>query len=179
MARRPRRTFAAEFEAEVVLDLLAGQTTPAEVGRKHQLSPSPVALWKAALVERRPTVSQADDRHAADADRIAERERLVGQQALELSALKKVSPWAGGTPPTGGRSCPRCPGGTPSAGCVACSTAPERHGTADPQRLARGKKSGGRRSFDGPGGGPPTGTDGSPRCAAATGGRCAASGCGG
>lgn len=104
MPRRPRRTFTAEFKAKVVLDLLAGHTTPAEVCRKHQLSPSLLALWKAALVERLPTVFQADDRHAADADRIAELERLVGQQALELAALKKVSTWAGGTPPTGGRS---------------------------------------------------------------------------
>ena len=103
MPRRPRRTFTAEFKAKVVLDRLAGHTTPAEVCRKHQLSPSLVAFWKAALLERLPTVFQADARHSADADRIAELERLVGQQALELSALKKVSTWAGGTPPTGGR----------------------------------------------------------------------------
>ena len=44
MARRPRRTFTAEFKAKVVLNLLAGTTTPAEVCRKHQLSPSLVAL---------------------------------------------------------------------------------------------------------------------------------------
>jgi transposase len=104
MARRHRRTFTAEFQAKVILDLLAGNTTPAEVCRKHQLSPSLVALWKAALLERLPAVFQADDRHSADADRIAELERLVGQQALELSALKKVSTWAGGMPPTAGRS---------------------------------------------------------------------------
>src|SRR5262245_48800635 len=104
MPRRPRRTFTAEFKAKVVLDLLAGHTTPAAVCRKHQLTPSLVALWKAALLERLPTVFQADDRQSADADRIAELERLVGQQALELSALKKASTWAGGTPPAGGRS---------------------------------------------------------------------------
>lgn len=104
MPRRPRRTFTAEFKAKVVLDLLAGHTTPAEVCRKHQLSPSLLALWKAALLERLPAVFQADDRHSADADRIAELERLVGQQALELAALKKASAWPGGTPPAGGRS---------------------------------------------------------------------------
>jgi transposase len=104
MPRRSRRTFTAEFKAKVVLDLLAGTTTQAEVCRKHQLSPSLVGLWKAALLERLPTVFQADARHSADADRIAELERLVGQQALELSALKKASAWPGGTPPAGGRS---------------------------------------------------------------------------
>ena len=88
----------------MVLGLLAGNTTQAEVCRKHQLSPTLVALWKATLLERLPTVFQADDHRVAEADRVAELERLVGQQALELSALKKVSTWAGGMPPTGGRS---------------------------------------------------------------------------
>ena len=104
MARRPRRTFTAEFKAKVVLDLLAGNTTQAEVCRKHQLSPTLLALWKATLLDRLPTVFQADGRRAAEADRIAELERLVGQRALELSALKKVSTWASGMPPTAGRS---------------------------------------------------------------------------
>jgi len=97
MARRPRRTFTAAFKATVVLDLVAGNTTPAEVCRKHQLSPTLVAVWKATLLERLPTVFQADDRRAAEADR-------VGRQALELSVPKKVPPRAGGMPPTGGRS---------------------------------------------------------------------------
>jgi len=44
MPRRARRTFTAEFKAKVILDLLAGHTTPAGVCRKHQLSPSLVAL---------------------------------------------------------------------------------------------------------------------------------------
>jgi len=104
MARRSRRTFTAAFKATVVLDLVAGNTTPAEGCRKHQLSPTLVAVWKATLLERLPTVFQADDRRAAEADRVAELERRVGRQALELSAPKKVSPRAGGMPPTGGRS---------------------------------------------------------------------------
>jgi transposase-like protein len=89
MARRSRRTFTAEFKAKVVLDLLAGNTTQAEVCRKHQLSPTLLTLWKTTLLERLPTVFQADERRAAEADSIAELERLVGQQAVELSAPKK------------------------------------------------------------------------------------------
>ena len=104
MSRRPRRTFTPEFKAKVVLDVLTGTTSQAEVCRKHQISPSLLALWKATLLERLPVVFQADEEHSAEAARVAELERLVGQQALELSALKKVSTWAGGTPPTGGRS---------------------------------------------------------------------------
>ena len=62
MPRRPRRTFTAEFKAKVVIDLLAGNTTQAAVCRKHQLSPTLVALWKATLLDRlrpssRPTTA--------------------------------------------------------------------------------------------------------------------------
>lgn len=104
MARRARRTFTPEFKAKVVLDVLTGSTTLAEVCRKHQISPSLLALWKATFLERLPAVFRADEQQSAEAARVADLERLVGQQALELAALKKASTWPGGTTPGGGRS---------------------------------------------------------------------------
>src|SRR5215813_8947432 len=104
MARRSRRTFTPEFKAKVVLDVLTGSASQAEVCRKHQVSPSLFALWKATLLERLPVVFQADEHRSAAAARVADLERLVGQQALELAALKKASTWLGGAPPNGGRS---------------------------------------------------------------------------
>ena len=50
MARRARRTFTPEFEATVVLHVLTGSATQAEVCRKHRISPSLFALWKATLL---------------------------------------------------------------------------------------------------------------------------------
>jgi transposase-like protein len=78
MARRSRRTFTPEFKAKVVLDVLIGSASQAGVCRKHQISPSLFALWKATL--------------------------LVGQQALELAALKKASTWLAGATTSGGES---------------------------------------------------------------------------
>ena len=54
MARRARRTFTPEFKAKVVLDVLTGTASQAEVCRKHQISPSLFAFWKATLLERLP-----------------------------------------------------------------------------------------------------------------------------
>src|SRR5262245_11480543 len=88
MARRSRRAFTPQFKAEVALDVLTGSATQTAVCRKHQIGPSLVALWKATLLERFPVVFQADDQHTAEAARVAELERLVGQQALELAARK-------------------------------------------------------------------------------------------
>ena len=104
MARRARRTFTPEFKAKIVLDVLTGAASPAEVCRKHQLSPTLFGLWKATLLERLSVVFRADEARSAEAARIADLERLVGQQALELAALKKASTWPGGATTNGGRS---------------------------------------------------------------------------
>ena len=103
MARRTRRTFTPEFKAKVVLDVLTGTASQAEVCRKHQISPSLLALWKSTFLQRLPILFQADEQQSSDAARVADLERLVGQQALELAALKKVSTWPGGATPNGGR----------------------------------------------------------------------------
>ena len=104
MARRARRTFTPEFKAKAVLDVLTGSASPAEVCRKHQISPTLFGLWKATLLDRLSSVFQSDDERSREAARIAELERLVGQQALELAALKKASTWLGGATTNGGMS---------------------------------------------------------------------------
>ena len=104
MARRTRRTFTPEFKAKVVLDVLTGAATRAAVCRKHQISPTLFGLWKATLLDRLSSVSQADGARSAEASRIADLERLVGQQALERAALKKASAWLGGATTNGGMS---------------------------------------------------------------------------
>jgi transposase len=102
MARRARRSFTPEFKAKIVLDVLTGAATPAEVCRKHQLSPNLFALWKATVLGRLASVFESDEERSAEAARIADLERLVGQQALELAALKKASTWLGGATTNGG-----------------------------------------------------------------------------
>ena len=104
MTRRTRRTFTPEFKAKVVLDVLTGTAAQAAVCRQHQISPSLFALWKATFLERLPAIFQADEQRSTEAARVAELERLVGQQALELAVLKKASTWPGGTTSNGGRA---------------------------------------------------------------------------
>jgi transposase-like protein len=49
MPRRARRTFTPEFKAEVVLALLRGEQSHAELCRQHLLSRNLLALWKQTL----------------------------------------------------------------------------------------------------------------------------------
>ena len=88
---RPRRSFPAEFKAQIVLQLLSGEASQAELCRKHGIKPNLIANWKAAVLERLHTVFEGDGLHDADRLRIAELEQLVGRQTYELEILKKAS----------------------------------------------------------------------------------------
>lgn len=101
---RPRRTFTAEFKSRVVLELLSGTASQAEICRRHDVKPPLLASWKSAVLERLPSVFGAEAAATQDQTRIAELEQLVGQQALELAILKKASRLLNGRPHTSGRS---------------------------------------------------------------------------
>ena len=104
MPRRARRSFPAEFKTQVVLDLITGRRTQAELCREHQLSPSLLALWKDTALERLPQLFREAEQRDPQQVRIAELEQLVGRQALELELLKKASRLLPGSPDRNGRS---------------------------------------------------------------------------
>jgi transposase-like protein len=104
MAKRTRRSFTAQFKAEVVLAVLTGAQSQAELCRTHGLKPELVALWKKTFLDRLPSVfggSPSDDREAA---RVAALERLVGRLTLELDVAKKASALLPSVLSNGGRS---------------------------------------------------------------------------
>ena len=101
---RIRRSFTPEFKAQVVLELLAGDASPAELARRHQVQPQLMAHWKAAVLERLPALFGGDETTRQHDARIQELEQLVGRQALELEILKKASQRLTGRRPTAGRS---------------------------------------------------------------------------
>jgi transposase-like protein len=88
----------------VVLELLSGAASPAELCRKYEVNANLLANWKAAVVERLPSVFGVDSAAGPDPTRIAELEQLVGQQALELTILKKASRLLNGPSHRNGRS---------------------------------------------------------------------------
>jgi transposase len=67
-----RRIFTAEFKTQVVLDLLSGAHSPAELCRRHQLTPQVLARWKSEFLERAPLVFEQDQKRSAEQERIAE-----------------------------------------------------------------------------------------------------------
>jgi transposase-like protein len=101
---RPRRSFPSDFKAELVLELLSGAASQAELCRKHNLKPQLLGLWKATALERLHTLFQEDPQVNHDQLRIAELEQLVGRQAYELEILKKASRMLPGLGSSNGRS---------------------------------------------------------------------------
>jgi transposase len=101
---RSRRSFGAEFKAQLVLEVLSGSVSQAELCRKHNLKPQLIAHWKAIFLQRLPLLFEADGQNDQDQARIAELEQLVGRQAYELEILKKASRLLTGPATRNGRS---------------------------------------------------------------------------
>ena len=88
---RKRRRFTPEFKAQVVLEVLSGVQSPAEVCRRHALSPNLLTTWKATVLERAHILFQGDERRDEDQARIAELEQLLGRATRQIEILKKAS----------------------------------------------------------------------------------------
>ena len=89
-----RRRFTPAFKAEVVLEALGGESSQAELCRRHNLSDEQLSKWKRQLLENAVTLFEpADNPSNASAERIAQLEQLVGRLTLALDIEKKASTW--------------------------------------------------------------------------------------
>jgi hypothetical protein len=70
--------------------VISGAKSAAEICRQYQLKPQLVSEWKATFVANVANAFQADVQLREAQSRIAELERLVGRQALELEVAKKA-----------------------------------------------------------------------------------------
>lgn len=87
-----RRKFTAKFKAEVVLELLSGAKSSAELCREHQIAASVLADWKTIFLSRAAWLFENPEQHdSQQVGRIAELERLVGRLTLENDLLKKAT----------------------------------------------------------------------------------------
>ena len=84
---RNQRTFSQEFERQVVEELLSGESHPAQLCRRHNISSSLPYHWKRQYSRGR--YNNEPTAEAALKDRIEKLERLVGKLTLENEFLKK------------------------------------------------------------------------------------------
>ena len=89
-----RRKFTSEFKTELVLEVLSGTTSQAEVCRRHNLNEDPLSKWKQQFLEKAPSLFESADKQSSDAEkRVAHLEQLVGRMAVALDIQKKLLTW--------------------------------------------------------------------------------------
>ena len=86
-AMRNHRSFNLEFKRQVVEELLSGESRPAQLCRRYNISPSLLYHWKRQY--SRGKFNNEPTEEAALKDRIEKLERLVGRLTLENEFLKR------------------------------------------------------------------------------------------
>ncbi len=79
--------FSLEFKRQVVEELLSGESRPAQLCRRHNISPSILYHWKKQYC--RGKFNNEPTEEGALKDRIEKLERLVGRLTLENEFLKR------------------------------------------------------------------------------------------
>ena len=79
-----RRKFSKEFKEAAIRRLQGGQTA-AEVARALEVHPSELHRWRHELDEHGERAFQGVGKKRAEESRVADLERKIGQQALEIT----------------------------------------------------------------------------------------------
>lgn len=86
-----RRKFTPEFKSQVVLQLLSGERSMAELCREHQLASPMIGTWKQQFLAGATQAFANETTSNQEQAEIAELERMVGKLTMELEIAKKAS----------------------------------------------------------------------------------------
>jgi len=84
-----RRTFTKEFKLKAIRRLQSGQSA-GEVGRALEVNPTDLHRWRRELDEQGAHAFRGPGVKRAEESRMAELERKVGRQAMEIDFLKRA-----------------------------------------------------------------------------------------
>jgi transposase len=99
---RNQRSFSPEFKRQVIEELLSGESRPAQLCRRYNISSGLLYHWRRQY--SRGKFNNEPTEEAALKDRIEKLERLVGRLTLENEFLKKGLQNSISRPGTSGRS---------------------------------------------------------------------------
>jgi transposase len=87
LAMRNQRSFSLEFKRQVVEELMSGESRPAQLCRRYNITSSVLYHWKKQY--SRGKFNNEPTEEGALRDRVEKLERLVGKLTLENEFLKK------------------------------------------------------------------------------------------
>ena len=86
--------FTPQFKAEVVIEVLTGQSSQADCVENITSVADQLSKWKHQLIQNAATLFESTDKPSDDStERIAQLEQLVGRLTLALDIQKKASTW--------------------------------------------------------------------------------------
>lgn len=85
-----RRSFSAEFKAQVVLELISGKKSLLEASREYNIKDTVLSRWKQEFVAKATQVFEQPQEVQEKEARIAELERMVGKLTMQIELQKKV-----------------------------------------------------------------------------------------
>ena len=95
---KQRRKFTGEYKAKIVLEMLSGQRSVADISRKEGIKDTLLHEWRSEFVRNAPSLFIAPQAQAeqAQAEQVSELEQVIGRLTIENEALKKASRWLNG-----------------------------------------------------------------------------------
>jgi len=92
---RERRNYSNTLKAKIVLEVIEGQKTMAEIASTHSVHPNQISKWKKQVLEGLPDIFSGNEaeRHRQETQEqlIAQLYQQIGQLKVELDWLKKKS----------------------------------------------------------------------------------------
>lgn len=87
MAKTGRR-ISPRLKFQVVLELLSGEKTPAQIAKAYGVHPNSVGLWRKRFLEQGPAIFENESSHTEAERKLADMERLLGKKEVEIALLK-------------------------------------------------------------------------------------------
>jgi len=90
---KTRRKHSAEFKTKVVLEMLQGAQTLAEIAGKHGIHPTQLTKWRRTFLDKASEIFSEPGSGKEKAGENLEEElyKKIGKQQIELDWLKKKS----------------------------------------------------------------------------------------
>ena len=90
---RERRSYSNALKAKIVLEVIEGQKTMAEIASAYSVHPNQISKWKKQVLEGLPDIFSGNEaekyRQETQKQLIAQLYQQIGQLKVELDWLKK------------------------------------------------------------------------------------------
>lgn len=92
--KRKHKRFNPEFKAKVVIAALSGESSEAELCRRHNITEAQLSQWRHQFVENAASLFESNLKQSdASAERIAQLEQIADRLTQAVDIEKKALDW--------------------------------------------------------------------------------------